>query len=87
MSPIAASPSFRGHRYSWCPSCDELWLTARMAAAGADRCPACDGPVLPYVGRSPYDEPRGGADNGPGTRRPAVGTPNRRTSASDYRAR
>jgi hypothetical protein len=63
MSEIATSRNRAGRRYKWCPSCDELWLAARMAAAGVDRCPACDGPVLPYVGRSPYDVGRSCADD------------------------
>jgi hypothetical protein len=66
MSHVAAFPHAAGHRYSWCPSCHELWLTESMAAAGVDRCPVCDGRVLAYVGRSPYDMPRGRADDPPG---------------------
>ena len=70
MSHIAAFPHSAGHRYSWCPSCDELWVTEWMAAEGVHRCPLCDGRVLAYVGRSPYDMPRGRADDPP---RPAAG--------------
>jgi hypothetical protein len=72
MSHIAAFPRSGGHRYSWCPSCHELWLTEWMAAAGVDRCPACDRRVLAYVGRSPYDMPGGRANDppGPGTTPP-----------------
>jgi len=66
MSHVAAFPHSAGHRYSWCPSCDELWVTEWMAAQGVHRCPACDGGVLAYVGRSPYDAPRGRADGPPG---------------------
>jgi len=66
MSHIAASPDSAGHRYSWCPSCDELWVTERMVAAGVRRCPVCDGRVLAYVGRSPYDIPPGRTDDPPG---------------------
>jgi len=93
MSHIAASSHSAGHRcschrYSWCPSCDELWVTEWMAAAGVDRCPVCDGRVLAYVGRSPYDIPRARADDprGPAT---APQTPDRRISAlaSVYPAR
>jgi hypothetical protein len=28
---------------------------ARMAQAGVQHCPSCEGPVLAYIGRSPYD--------------------------------
>jgi hypothetical protein len=42
-------------RYKWCPVCEELWVAARMARTGVNRCPLCDGVVLAYVGRSPYD--------------------------------
>ena len=70
MSHIAASPDSAGHRsghrYSWCPSCDELWVTESMAAQGVRCCPLCDGPVLAYVGRSPYDMPPGRTDDPPG---------------------
>ncbi len=55
MFNVAASSKGSRRRYNWCPSCDELWVVARMAASGVDRCPVCDGPVLPYIGRSPYD--------------------------------
>ena len=65
MSHIAAVPHSAGHRYSWCPSCDELWVTEWMAAEGVRRCPVCDGRLLAYVGRSPYDMPRGHTDDPP----------------------
>jgi hypothetical protein len=72
MSHIAAaSPHSAGHRYDWCPSCDELWVTEWMAAEGVHRCPICRGRVLAYVGRSPYDMPRGRAKDPPG---PATAT-------------
>jgi hypothetical protein len=66
MSHIAAFPHSAGHRYSWCPSCDELWVTEWMAAKGVHRCSVCDGRVLAYAGRSPYDMPRGDTDDPPG---------------------
>jgi hypothetical protein len=80
MSHIAAYPHSAGHRYKWCPSCDELWVTDWMAAKGVDRCPLCDGRVLAYIGRSPYDVPRGRAYDRPG---PATAsqTPDGRISA------
>ena len=65
MSHIAAFPHSAGHRYSWCPSCDELWVTEWMAAEGVHGCPVCDGRILAYVGRSPYDMLRGRADDPP----------------------
>jgi len=71
MSQIAAVPHSAGHRYSWCPSCDELWVREWMAADGVRRCPVCDGRVLAYVGRSPYDMPRDRADDPAG---PATGS-------------
>ena len=66
MSHIAAFPHSAGHRDSWCPSCDELSVTEWMAAEGVHRCPVCDGRVLAYVGRSPYDMPRDRNDDPPG---------------------
>jgi hypothetical protein len=42
-------------RYNWCPTCQELWGAAWMAQAGVPNCPRCEGPVLAYIGRSPYD--------------------------------
>ena len=42
-------------RYNWCPTCRELWGAAWMVQVGVQTCPACDGPVFAYVGRSPYD--------------------------------
>ncbi len=66
MSHIAAFPHSAGHRYSWCPSCDELWVTEWMAPEGVHRRSVCDGRVLAYVGRSQYDMPRGDTDDPPG---------------------
>jgi hypothetical protein len=66
MSHIAAVPHSAGHRYSWCPSCDELWVTVWMAAEGVRCCPVCDGRLLGYVGRSPYDMPCAHTDDPPG---------------------
>ncbi len=67
MPEIAASSNCPRHRYNWCPSCDELWVVTRMAASGVDRCPICDGPVLAYIGRTPYDldVPRTGGGSEP----------------------
>jgi hypothetical protein len=62
MSQTAAFPHFAGRRYSWCPSCDELWVREWMVAEGVRRCPVCDGRVLAYVGRCAYEMPRGHAD-------------------------
>jgi uncharacterized paraquat-inducible protein A len=58
MSQIQPTRERIGHRYNWCPSCDELWLVALMRSAGVAHCPKCDGPVLAYIGRSPYDVER-----------------------------
>jgi hypothetical protein len=65
MSHIAASRQSAGHRYSWCPDCDELWVREWLAAESVRRCPVCDGLILAYVGRSPYDLPRGHPDDPP----------------------
>jgi len=71
MSQIAAVPHSAGHRYSWCPSCDELWVTGWMAALGVRRCPVCDGALVAHVGRCPYDMPPVRADDPAG---PATGS-------------
>jgi hypothetical protein len=42
-------------RYNWCPTRQELWGAAWMAQAAGQNCPSCDGLVLAYIGRSPYD--------------------------------
>jgi hypothetical protein len=42
-------------RYNWCPTCQELRGAVWMAHAGLQSCPSCEGPVLAYIGRSPYD--------------------------------
>jgi hypothetical protein len=42
-------------RYNWCPTRQELWGAAWMAQVGVQDCPSCDGRVLAYIGRSPYD--------------------------------
>ena len=42
-------------RYNGCPSCQERWGAARMARVGVQNCLSCEGPVHPYIGRSPYD--------------------------------
>ena len=65
MSEIVTSRKCSGHRYNWCPQCDELWIASRMLASGVDCCPACEGPVLPYIGRSPYDVSRPRVDDAP----------------------
>jgi hypothetical protein len=70
-------------RGNWCPTCQELWGAAWMAHVGARNCPACDGPVFAYIGRSPYDSDTraelrcgqglpGAANGAAGTRRPAA---------------
>ena len=65
MSRSATHSNREGHRYNWCPGCDELWGAGWMAAARVDRCPRCDGRLLPYVGRSPYDVAPPWADDTP----------------------
>jgi Zn-finger nucleic acid-binding protein len=52
---LAASEARERRRYNWCPACQELWVAARKDGVDVSRCPACDGPVLAYIGRSPYD--------------------------------
>jgi predicted Rdx family selenoprotein len=48
----------RTHRqYNWCPRCRELWAAAWMAQKGLSACPSCEGHVLGYVARTPYDDP------------------------------
>ena len=66
MSEIAASSKCSGHRSNWCSSCDELWVASRVVASGVDRCPACDGPVLAYMGRLPDDVRRRCANDAQG---------------------
>ena len=42
-------------RYNCCPTRQELSGAAWMAQAGVQNCPSCEGPVLAYIGRPPYD--------------------------------
>ena len=55
MNVISAFETGERHRYKWCPACEELWVVSWMASIGVNSCPLCDGRLLAYVGRSPYD--------------------------------
>lgn len=56
QEPVTTGRQSR-RQYNWCPRCRELWVAAWMAQQGLRTCPSCEGPVLGYVGRTPYDQP------------------------------